>query len=200
MPAKRARLYDALALLTVIVVIALDQWTKALIMQNFQPGGGTPFPLVGHYLVILYTHNSGAAFSMLANQAILAVLIALAIGVVIYLYVRMLNSGPLIYKLVFGMIIGGAVGNLIDRALHSGYVVDFISFRIPEINYYFAIFNVADACISVGVFLLFVLVLFGGFNRTPAGTKEESNTTQTPAPSSTTNSTTLRSTEQDAQS
>jgi signal peptidase II len=60
---------------------------------------------------------------------------------------------------------GGAIGNLIDRAIHSGYVVDFIFFRIPEINYHFAIFNVADACISVGVFLLFILVLFGGFLR-----------------------------------
>ncbi|WP_281276417.1 signal peptidase II [Dictyobacter kobayashii] len=62
-----------------------------------------------------------------------------------------------------------------DRLLHSGYVVDFVSFRIPEINYYFAIFNVADACISVGVILLFIMVLFGGLKQG----KEEKDSQQT---------------------
>jgi signal peptidase II len=85
--------------------------------------------------------------------------------VVSYLYLRMLNSGPLAYKLVFGMIIGGALGNLIDRARHSGYVVDFIFFRIPQIGFRFALFNIADASISVGVFLLLLLILFGGLRR-----------------------------------
>ena len=64
-------------------------------------------------------------------------------------------------QIVFGMIIGGALGNLLDRALRNGAVVDFISFRIPDINFYFAIFNVADACISVGVIALFLLVVLG---------------------------------------
>jgi signal peptidase II len=193
--ARRARLYDALALLTVIVVVVLDQWTKALIVAYLSPPGSKPIiPLVGKYLVIDYIQNRGAAFGLFANNAILVVLIAVAIGVVSYLYIRMLNSGPLFYKIVFGMIIGGALGNLIDRAQHSGYVVDFISFRIPEINYYFAIFNIADACISVGVFLLFVLVLFGGFHRTGDSSKKHEEAQPHP-----TGSGTLRRTEQDAQ-
>jgi signal peptidase II len=75
-------------------------------------------------------------------------------------------------KLVFGLIIGGAFGNLIDRLLYSGYVVDFVSFRIPEIGYKFAIFNVADACISVGVLLLLALVLFGGWGRNSASARK----------------------------
>lgn len=124
-----------------------------------------PWPLVGHNLAFEYTQNSGAAFSLLQGNALLAVLIAIAIGVVGYLYARIWNSGSLLAKLVFGLIIGGAAGNLLDRFLHGGSVVDFISFRIPEINFYFAIFNVADACISIGVTLLFILVLFGGFGR-----------------------------------
>ncbi len=107
----------------------------------------------------------------------------------------MLNSGPLVYKLVFGLIIGGAIGNLIDRAHNAGYVVDFIAFRIPEIGFRFAIFNVADACISVGVFLLFVLVLFSGLRQ-----KEESGKERETAGSSTPSSKsgTIRPTEQDA--
>jgi signal peptidase II len=175
--ARRARIYDALALLTVIVVVAIDQWTKALVVEHLSPPESQPpIPILGKYLVIYYIQNSGAAFSLFRGSLILVLLIAAAIVVVAYLYIRMLNTGTLAYKVVFGMIMGGAIGNLIDRAIHSGYVVDFILFRIPEINYSFAIFNVADACISVGVFLLFVLVLFGGFRHTQnAGAEADKN-------------------------
>jgi len=195
--ARRARLYDALALLTAVVVISLDQWTKALVVANLNPPGSKPdIPLLGQYLVIAYIQNNGAAFSLFKDQNnFLAIFILLAIGVIAYLYARMINSGPLFYKIVFGLIVGGAVGNLIDRARHSGYVVDFISFRIPEVNYYFAIFNVADACISVGVFLLFVLVAFGGLHHSAKSDETSQNTS-----SSVTNSGTLQAKEQDVQS
>lgn len=170
MRAKRARLYDALALLVVVAIIILDQWTKAWVVENLSPPESKPpIPLIGQYLVIYYIQNRGAAFGLLSNSVFLAVLIAVAIGVVSYLYLRMLNSGPPAFKLIFAMIIGGALGNLIDRAHNAGYVVDFISFRIPQIGYYFAIFNVADACISVGVFLLFVGIVFGGLQRRRQG-------------------------------
>jgi len=173
-------------------VVVLDQWTKALVVANLSPvGSKNPISLIGEYLVIYYVQNKGAAFNMfLSDPAILAVLISIAIIVVIYLYLRMLNRGPLIYKAVFGLIIGGAASNLIDRAHHSGYVVDFISFRIPQLNYYFAIFNIADACISVGVCLLFILILFGGFQRSTEARQQGQPTTTSGG---------LRPTEQDAQ-
>jgi signal peptidase II len=195
--ARRARLYDALALFTAVVVISLDQWTKALVVANLTPPGSKPdIPLLGKYLVVAYIQNNGAAFSLFKDQNnFLAIFILLAIGVIAYLYARMINSGPLFYKIVFGLIVGGAIGNLIDRARHSGYVVDFISFRIPEINYYFAIFNIADACISVGVFLLFVLVAFGGLRQGAKSDETSENTS-----SAVTNSGTLQAKEQDAQS
>jgi signal peptidase II len=164
--ARRARLYDALALLTVIIVVALDQWTKALVVQYLiPPVDGPVVPLIGPYLSLRYIQNRGAAFGMFANNVALTALIGAAICVVAYLYIRMLNTGSLAYKLIFGMIIGGAAGNLLDRAIHGGYVVDFIWFRIPEIGYQFAIFNLADASISVGVFLLVVFLLVGGLQR-----------------------------------
>ncbi len=182
MSIKRARLYDLFALLTVIVVVALDQWTKSLVVAHLSLGSEAPFPILGHYLVLQYIQNNGAAFSMLKDNVFLAVFIVIAIGVVGYLYARILNSGPLLYKIVFGLIIGGAFGNLLDRLFRGGYVVDFVSFRIPEIGYKFAIFNVADACISVGVFLLFVLALFGGFGRPK--TEEAAPTEQDVSPQS----------------
>jgi signal peptidase II len=164
---RRARIYDGLALLVAILVVTFDQWTKAWVVQNLGPPGfGPQISIIGQYLVLYYIRNNGAAFSLFANSAVLIVLILAAIALVIYLYVRMINNGTLAYKLIFGLIIGGALGNLIDRVRHSGYVVDFISFRIPQIGFYFAIFNIADAAISVGVVLLFLLLLFGGIRRT----------------------------------
>jgi signal peptidase II len=201
--AKRARIYDALALLVVIVVITLDQWTKALVVANLSPPESkAPVPLIGDYLTIYYIQNSGAAFSLFANNIVLALLIAVAICVIVYLYARMLNSGPLAYKLIFGMIIGGAAGNLLDRAIHSGHVVDFIWFRIPQIGYHFAIFNIADACISVGIVLLFLFFLLGGLRKT-GDTSDKSGTAKDTIKqelSPTHQSGPLRSTEQDAQS
>jgi signal peptidase II len=158
---RRARLYDLLALLVMVAVIALDQWTKALVVSYLSPPDtGRAVPLIDDYLSLYYTRNSGAAFGLFANSLVLVALIAIAVVVVVTLYVRGLNSGPLSYKLIFGLIIGGAVGNLIDRARHNGYVVDFILFRIPPIGFRFAVFNLADAAISVGVILLLILMLW----------------------------------------
>lgn len=181
MKVRRARVYDALALLTAMIVLLLDQWTKAWVVANLGPPGyGRHISLVGNYLVLYYIQNNGAAFSLFANSIVLVVLILLAIGVVSYLYLRMLNTANLGYKLIFGLIIGGAVGNLIDRARHSGYVVDFIAFRIPQIGFNFAIFNLADAAISVGVFLLFVALLFGNLRRPQKAAQRTEPTPTTP--------------------
>ena len=178
--AKRARLYDAFALLTVIISLSLDQWTKQLVVEKLVLEKEVPFPVLGHYLVFKYTQNSGAAFSMLKGNALLAIFIIIAVGIVGYFYSRIRNSGPLSYKLIFGLIIGGALGNLLDRVIHGGYVVDFISFRIPEISFYFAIFNMADASICIGVSLLFILVVFSGLDRTNVATQKKNDTTEQP--------------------
>ncbi|GAC1393226.1 MAG: signal peptidase II [Ktedonobacteraceae bacterium] len=153
-------IYDVLALLVTIVVIALDQWTKFLVVTYLSPPESRSISLVGPYLILYYIQNSGAAFSLLKNTGVLIVLIVVAMIAVGYIYLRILNSGPLYYKVIFGLIIGGALGNVIDRIHNGGYVVDFIAFRIPQINFYFAIFNVADACITIGVLLLLVFIFF----------------------------------------
>ncbi len=181
MSTKRARLYDVFALITVMIVILLDQWTKQLVVKRFRLGDVVPFPILGHNVVFEYTQNSGAAFSMLKGNALLALFIMIAVGVVGYLYSRIWQTGSLISKLIFGLIIGGALGNLFDRVIHGGFVVDFISFRLPEIGFYFAIFNVADACISIGVALLFILVLFDGLVRTNGATKKHDTAHQSTA-------------------
>lgn len=175
---RRARLYDALALLTAVITIAVDQWTKFLVVTHLGPPEiGPKIPLLGQYLMLYYITNSGAAFSMFnTNGPALFVLIALAVAVILYFYIRMFNSGPLLYKLIFGLIIGGATGNLWDRFTH-GSVTDFIWFQIPQINFSFAIFNLADAAITVGIFLLLAFALFGG----ALGNKSQSQAVNAPA-------------------
>ena len=185
MTVKHARIYDALALLTVILVVALDQWTKALVVANLGPPDSEfTTPLIGNYLSLYYIQNSGAAFGLFSNSLVLIIFIVAAMVVISYLYLRTLNTGTLAIKLIFGMIMGGALGNLIDRARHSGYVVDFIFFRIPQIGFRFAIFNLADASISVGVFLLLVLLLLGSLHKKTQATGNsgaQRNTADDPA-------------------
>lgn len=174
----RARIYDALALLVVIIIVGVDQWTKALVVERLSPPDTGPvIHLIGQYLLLFYIRNYGAAFSLFANSIVLIGLIIIAVGVITYIYARLINSGSLAIKLILGMIVGGALGNIIDRVRHAGYVVDFIAFRIPQINFYFAIFNVADSAISVGVFLFFVALLFSSF-RHPRATSDMKSSAQ----------------------
>jgi signal peptidase II len=150
------------ALLTALIVIFADQWTKSLVAEHLSPPDhGHIVPVLGQYLVLYYIRNRGVAFSLFeTNGPLLVVLIAIAVAVIIYLYLRMLNSGTLLYKLVFGLVIGGATGNLLDRFTH-GSVVDFVWFRIPEYGFSFAVFNLADSAISIGVVLLLATLFFG---------------------------------------
>lgn len=161
--ARRARINDAFAFLTAVIIISLDQWTKSLVVAHLSPPDfGPRVPLINPYLTLYYIRNTGAAFNMFeTNGPVLAVLILVAVAVIVYLYLRIFNTGALLHKLIFGLIIGGAVGNLLDRFTH-GSVVDFIWFQIPQIHFNFAIFNLADAAISVGVVLLFIALIFGG--------------------------------------
>lgn len=161
MNGRRARINDLFALLTVGVIIGIDQWLKTIVVANLQPG--EDHPLVAHYLSLQFVLNKGAAFSIFnTNTSLLTIAILLALGLILFLYARIWNTGSLGVKIVFGMILGGAAGNLIDRFFRGGAVVDYISFRIPEIKFYFAVFNFADIAISLGVISLFLILFFQG--------------------------------------
>ncbi len=199
---RRARVYDALAFLTAILVLILDQWTKAWVVINLSPSFfGPRISLIGNYLTLYHIRNNGAAFSLFANSTVLVLLIAVAIGVIAYLYLRNINTGSVWYKLIFGLIIGGALSNLIDRVRHGGYVVDFISFNIPQFNFHFAIFNLADAAISVGVVLLFVTLLFGSVLKPEEASKKTQTIQETTLipPAATSSEVSQSSKEHDAQ-
>jgi signal peptidase II len=156
-----ARRNDLIMVATGVLVIFLDQLVKQWITQYFTHGGRqySSIPLLGNILELIYVQNRGVAFSLLEGRESLYVLVALAVAVVVWLYWRLRNSPSALIKVIFGLIIGGAIGNLIDR-LRLGYVVDFIHFQIPAIGFSFAVFNVADSSITVGVILLIAVLMF----------------------------------------
>lgn len=140
-----------------LLVILLDQLTKHWIVSYFSTKPeGYNVPILGPVLTLEYVQNTGVAFSLLQGQVVMFFFIAIAIAVVGYLYWKARETGSLLLKLSFGLVLGGAIGNLIDRFSHT-YVVDFIHFQIPGI-FDFAVFNVADSAITVGVVLLAYLI------------------------------------------
>ena len=155
-----ARRNDVVMVAVCGLLILVDQLAKLWITQYFT--GKPPYysiPILGDILELIYVKNSGVAFSLLTGQASLYVFIAVAVAVIVWLYWRTRESGSVLLKVTFGLIIGGAIGNLLDR-FRLGYVVDFIHFQIPSIGFSFAVFNLADSGISVGVVMLIGLLLF----------------------------------------
>lgn len=134
------------ALYVLVGVVLLDQVTKALVVEFLEPR--TAYPVIGDFARIYLIRNSGAAFSMGENAtAVFAVIQLLAALLCIYLAFRVSNRWTMT---AVGLIGGGAAGNFIDRVFRDpgglhGHVVDFIS--VGD----FAIFNVADSGITVGV-------------------------------------------------
>lgn len=132
------------------VVIALDQWTKWWVRANipFQQSWLPDFlSWLSPYARIVHWSNSGAAFGSFQNgNSVFTVLAIIVIGAIIYYYPRV-EASDWTLRLAMGLQLGGAAGNLIDR-LMAGRVTDFISIGN------FAVFNLADSAISVGVVVL----------------------------------------------
>ncbi|MCC0564354.1 signal peptidase II [Brevibacillus borstelensis] len=133
-------------------IIAIDQWTKSLVVKHMELGQS--IPLIQDVLHLTSHRNTGAAFGILANQRMLFVVITIAVvvGILISL-IRIGKSQPRV-SLALSMVLGGAIGNFIDRVT-TGKVVDFVD--VTLIN--FPIFNVADMAITIGVGLLLLDVL-----------------------------------------
>ena len=129
------------------VVLIADQFTKVLILGYYQLGDQTP---VTSFFNVVRVHNSGAAFSFLAGaagwQRWFFTVIGLVAAVVIVWLLRA-HAGQKLFAFALASILGGAVGNVIDRLLH-GYVIDFLDFYWG--NWHFPAFNVADSAITLG--------------------------------------------------
>jgi signal peptidase II len=178
-----ARKRDLIMILAGLFVIVLDQLTKSWVVQYFGvPEGKPAISLLGPFLELAYVRNFGVAFSLLSSDSIKFLFIALAIAVIGYLYWRNRENGSLLLKFSFGLVVGGALGNLIDR-FRLGYVIDFIHFHIPNI-FEFAVFNIADSAISIGVVLLAFLLWQGSTGEAKEQGKVAPSVVATDPPSS----------------
>jgi signal peptidase II len=150
-PARTRRLLALYGIAAAVLV--LDQLIKQLVVSNL--AGRPPLDVIGSFVQLRYTTNSGGAFSLLTGAPLFfGVMAIVIIGGIIYASRR---AQPLSMQVVLGLILGGALGNLADRlfrgdGLLRGEVVDFVKVGI------WPVFNLADSCIVVGGLLLAILL------------------------------------------
>lgn len=136
----------------VILTLSLDQLTKFAAIRNLSQG--QTLPVVKGIFHFTLVSNRGAAFGMLKGQTPFFIFSALLAIALIYQGLKGTKSqGQALYRISLGLILSGAVGNLIDR-LRFGYVIDFLDFRV------WPVFNVADSAITIGAILLGYCICF----------------------------------------
>lgn len=138
------------------ILIIIDQAAKYFVLKNIM--SIDTYPLIEGFFHLTYAKNIGAAFSILQGKQIFLIITTTIFTsfLLFYLFKTKTKKDTLWFKISLSLIIGGAIGNLIDR-IRLGYVIDFFDFRY--IN--FAIFNTADSFVVVGTILLAIIILFG---------------------------------------
>lgn len=132
-------------------VVVIDQLTKAWLVANVALD--EIVEVVGDWIRLIYTQNSGALFGLFRDQALLFGIVSIGVIALIVWYHGSSGRSTLL-SVALGLLLGGALGNLIDR-LRLGYVVDFVDIGIGDLRFY--TFNVADSAIS-GAILLLILI------------------------------------------
>ncbi|WP_093381764.1 signal peptidase II [Variovorax sp. OV329] len=138
-------------LLIALLIVIADQFTKAVILGNYRYGDQT---VVTSFFNIVRAHNTGAAFSFLADAAGWQRWMFTGIGVAAAVFITWMlrsHAGQRLFSMSMALILGGAIGNVIDRMMH-GYVVDFLDFHLG--GRHFPAFNLADSAITLGAICL----------------------------------------------
>lgn len=133
--------------LVALVVFLLDRWTKSIVLSSFVPGESRL--VIPHLLWLTYVQNTHGAFGLFGSSPVVLIVLAILVLAVFTWAFRDAVKRSTVVRIAFGMIVGGAIGNIVDRFQHQ-WVVDFIDFKTIWPN----VFNVADAAITVGVALL----------------------------------------------
>ena len=147
----KATINNARILLVAMLTLALDQLTKWFVIQKL-PLDGEPLAVVDGFFELVHFGNTGAAWSLFSGQNFWLALFSLAALIFLWVSRRQFGAEKALGQVALGLILGGVVGNLIDRVVHH-HVVDFLQFYIPRP---FPAFNVADSGICTGVGLMFV--------------------------------------------
>ncbi|MBA2718739.1 MAG: signal peptidase II [Chloroflexi bacterium] len=146
---RRWPLFLALA----ATIVAIDQVTKQLVTGALAPGQSVD--VIGETVRIVFGQNSGALFGLFKDNALMFGLVSLiVVGLIVAYHAR--AAGTFYLSLTLGLLLGGAIGNMIDR-LRLGYVVDFVDVGLGALRFY--TFNVADSAISFSILLLLVAAI-----------------------------------------
>lgn len=142
----------------IAALVGVDQWIKIWAIENLQGQPSRSFLPIGDFdwMHLTYTENTGAAFSILSGSRVFLIVFPL---VMIVFCVAMLHRSYRAHRWVLvtlPLMIAGGIGNLIDRIFRGGAVVDYLDLQLFD----FAIFNFADCCVSIGVILLIICILF----------------------------------------
>ena len=149
MKMKKDKIYQICA-----VSLILDQFIKFLITYNMKVGN--IITVIPNFFEIYYLQNKGAAFSSFQGMRYLLILISLVIFIGLIKHIKNNNITKKVEIISLGFIMGGLVGNLIDRILY-GYVIDYLSFTF--FGYSFAVFNLADITIVIGTVILIISMI-----------------------------------------
>lgn len=143
-----------------LVVLILDQVTKWLIVNRLELNEAVS--VIGEFFQITSHRNRGAAFGIMQDQRWFFIVITLVVAAGIIIYLRKsYKEGKKLLPVALSLLLGGALGNFVDRALF-GEVVDFLKFRFQfngfgsPVDYTYPIFNIADSAICIGVALIFI--------------------------------------------
>lgn len=152
------------------VLFLIDQGTKFLVATKLELY--EEIPVIGNFFLITSSRNRGAAFGILQDQLWFFIIVTLIVvaGVIWYMQ-KMIKEGHKLLPVALALVLGGALGNFIDR-LRMGEVVDFLKFNFG--SYTFPIFNIADSCIVIGVGLIILDTLLEGRREKLKATSEVS--------------------------
>ena len=134
---------------TALVIVFLDQLTKYLIKQNFQLNQS--IPIIKNIFHFTYITNTGSAFGLFRGLNVFFILFSIVVIIAIFYYLKRIVKKERLLQFAIGLLLGGTIGNLIDR-LFYGAVIDFIDFRV------WPVFNVADSAVTISVILLIILL------------------------------------------
>jgi signal peptidase II len=145
--AKAPAVRTAILLLTAMLVLALDQLSKAAIRQFLEESGSSSVPILGGVVRLSYVENRGSAFGLFQNQTLFFIVVGVLVIAGILIVQRFIPVHRTALAVCLGMSLGGAAGNLVDR-VRLGHVFDFVDLT------WWPVFNVADSAIVIGVLIL----------------------------------------------
>jgi signal peptidase II len=164
--ASRGRARWPIFIAIAATVVVLDQLTKAWLVSFLSPGEGVQ--VVGDFVRLIHSRNTGALFGMFRDQALFFAIISVGVvGAIVWFHHT--SGRNTLLSVALGLLLGGALGNMADR-FRIGYVVDFVDIGIGSLRFY--TFNIADSAISLAILLLLLsafLMTGDGRHRGPEG-------------------------------